>query len=412
MKILHVNVTDIVGGASRAAYRIHSALCDAGVDSRMLVYRKYGNDSNVLGNHSLIQSFFINVRSVLDKLPYYTYRYRTGYSFSPSRLPFSGVVSRINALKPDIVHLHWINRSMIRIEDLLKINAPIVWSLHDMWAFTGGCHYTEGCEGFKKECGNCKVLGSSKPYDLSSRIYDRKRKTYNKLNNVIFAGTSKWIASEASASSLLIKKDVLNIPSSIDAKTFKPIDKKGARHVLGLPEAKHLVFFGAMDATSNERKGFKELRSALLKLPTPHTDLVVFGAGKPKAPQGFKQKAHYLGQVQGEEKLCSLYNAADVMVVPSLQENLSNVIMESLSCGTPVVAFDIGGNGDMIDHKVNGYLAKPFDIDDLSNGIKWVLEHPQPEVLCKSAREKVLQFFDYGVVAKRYLELYEGILGC
>jgi Glycosyltransferase len=139
-------------------------------------------------------------------------------------------------------------------------------------------------------------------------------------------------------------------------------------------------------------------------------ELVVFGSSKPKNAPDFGFKTHYLGHLGDDVSLVTLYNAVDVVVVPSLQENLSNTIMESLSCGTPVVAFDVGGNRDMIEHMINGYLAKPFDPEDLAKGIEWVLNAPNYDELCKNAREKVVREFDSIVVAKKYVELYKELL--
>jgi len=177
-----------------------------------------------------------------------------------------------------------------------------------------------------------------------------------------------------------------------------------------LSKDKKLVLFGAVSATSDPRKGFKELSEALRKLKLRDIELVVFGSSKPKDAPDFGFNTHYLGHLHDDVSLVTLYNAVDVTVVPSLQENLSNTIMESLSCGTPVVAFNIGGNSDMIEHKINGYLAKPYDTDDLAKGIEWILSSPNYNELCENARNKVLREFDSKVVVKKYIELYDKII--
>lgn len=183
-----------------------------------------------------------------------------------------------------------------------------------------------------------------------------------------------------------------------------------ARELINLPADKKLVLFGAINATGDPRKGFKELTDALHLIQIPDLELVVFGASRSHNQPDFGFPAHYLGRLNDDISMRVLYSAADVMVVPSLQENLSNVIMEALACETPVVAFDIGGNPDMIDHKINGYLATPYDPADLACGIEWILNHQDPETLSWKAREKVEREFDSRVVAKRYIELYEEIL--
>jgi len=410
MKILIVNTSDIQGGAARAAYRLHQALLVTGMDSQMLVQSKYSDDFNVIGPQTKVQKVLGKLRPTLDSIPVHRYIERSKTMFSPSWLPFSGLVDKINVLKPDVVHLHWVAGGMMRIEDLAKINGPIVWSLHDMWAFTGGCHYDEECGKFKKACGGCPVLGSNKSKDLSANIWQRKKVSFSKHANLTIVGLSQWLANEAKSSSLFSQTSVVNLPNPIDTAFFSSFDKQQARELLNLPLDKKLVLFGAMGATSDLRKGFKELSQALEQLDSQNTELVVFGSSQPKTPQGFKQKSHYLGQLHDDVSLRVLYSAADVMVVPSLQENLSNAIMESLACGTPVVGFNIGGNSDLIVHQQTGYLAKPFEVTDLAAGIDWVLSAPNYSDLCQNAREKVLREFDSHVVAEKYIDLYESVL--
>jgi len=300
---------------------------------------------------------------------------------------------------------------MIKIEDIIKIKAPIVWSLHDMWAFTGGCHYDESCNGFKYRCGNCKVLGSNRKRDLSRKVFKRKEKIFNKRQNIVIVGLSKWLSECSKNSTLLKDKKYINLPNPIDTSIFKPFDKDKARELWNLPKNKKLILFGAINATGDPRKGFKQLSEALQKLnKTNETEFVVFGSSKPKNAPEFGFKTHYFGRLVDDVSLMTLYSAVDVMLVPSLQENLSNAIMESLACGTLVVAFDIGGNSDMIEHKKNGYLAKSFDTTDFKNGIEWVLNVNNYDELCKNAREKVIKEFDSKVVAKKYIKLYKDVL--
>lgn len=409
MRILIVNTSDIQGGAARAAYRLHKALVAEGVDSQMLVQSKSSDDFTVIGPQTKFQKAMGIMRPTLDSIPVRRYKERTKTLFSPSWVPFAGLVDKINALNPDVVHLHWIAGGMMRIEDLAKINVPIVWSLHDMWAFTGGCHYDEECAGYQKQCGACPVLGSDKDKDLSRKVWLRKQACFARLPNMTIIGLSKWLADCAASSSLFKSNLVVNLPNPIDTQIFAPFEQAEARKLFNLPHDKKLILFGAMGATSDPRKGFKELAQALYHLPADY-ELVVFGSSEPQIPQGFKQKAHYLGHLHDDVSLRVLFSAADVMVVPSLQENLSNAIMESLACGTPVVGFAIGGNADLIDHHQTGYLAKPFDIQDLANGINWLLKNDCFIDLRKAARDKVLRDFDSKVVANKYISLYESLL--
>ena len=409
MKILLVNTSDINGGAARAAYRLHHALLNAGIDSQMLVQSKTSDDYTVIANETKIQKGLAKLRPTLDSLPVKFYKNRTKTLFSSAFLPSFGLAERINALNADVVHLHWINAGMLRIEELAKINAPIVWSLHDMWAFTGGCHYDENCEGYKQRCGHCKVLTSLKENDLSRRIHNRKSKAFQRIENLTIVGLSQWIANCAKESQLFRSQRVECLPNPLDTDVFSPFDKIQARALFNLPTNKKLILFGAMGATSDPRKGFNELSDALSLLERDDVELVVFGSNRPKESQDFKYKAHYLGHLHDDVTLRVLYSAADVMVVPSLQENLSNAIMESLACATPVVGFDVGGNSDLVDHQINGYLAKPLDTIDLANGIDWVLNSENYDQLCEKAREKVVTTFATRLVAKQYIELYQQV---
>jgi len=410
MKIIIVNTSDINGGAARAAYRLHQSLLKQGVESQMLVQSKTSDDYGVLAPETKLKKILSKLRPTLDSLPVRQYKNRTKTVFSPSYLPFSHIVERINALNPDIVHLHWIAGGMMRIEDIAKIKAPIVWSLHDMWAFTGGCHYDEECGGYKNQCGSCKVLGSGKEGDLSSKVYQRKLKTFSNLSNLTVVGLSRWLAQVAQQSSLFKNTSVINLPNPIDTVTFSPVDKSVARDLFNLPQNKKLVLFGAMGATSDPRKGFGELSRALDNVDTENTELVVFGSSEPQTPQGFKQTVHYLGHLYDDVSLQVLYSAADVMVVPSLQEAFGQTASEAMACGTPVVAFGVTGLLDIVDHQQNGYLAKPFDTKDLAKGIELILNTENYDMFCQNARNKVLREFDSEVVADKYIELYEQLL--
>lgn len=410
MKIVIVNTLDIEGGAARAAYRLHRALLAEGMDSRMLVQSKTSDDYTVIGPVSKIQKGLGKIRPTLDAVPLWRYKNRTQTLFSPAWVPFSNTVDQINALEPDVVHLHWVAGGMMRIEELVRIKAPIVWTLHDNWAFTGGCHIMWDCEKYKAACGACPRLGSHIEKDLSRKTFIRKRKAFSKIEDITIVGLSNWLVDCAKESALLSNRNVIFLPNPMDVQAFFPIDKKVARDILNLTKEKKLILFGAMSSVSDINKGYKELSLALEKLKTPDAELIVFGASQPQKSEMFSQKAHYLGRLHDDISLRVLYSAADVMVVPSLQENLSNAIMESLACGTPVVSFDIGGNPDLIDHKTNGYLTKPYQVDDLAKGIDWVLQHEAPEMLTDNARQKVLENFDSKLVAKKYIDLYREVL--
>ena len=414
MKILIVNTNDSFGGAARAAFRLHRALLMEGVESRMLVQDKRSDDYTIewVGATKVDKAMAL-IRPAIDGLPVQLYKKRSKSLFSPAWLYSRKTVQRINCIQPDITHLHWINGGMLRIEDLSRIKSPIVWSLHDMWAFTGGCHYNKDCNKYLKICGACKELNSTNNKDLSYKIFVRKQKAYPLINQIYFNSLSGWLHNKAKASYLLNSQHHTNLPNPIDASEFKPFDRNEARKLWNLPKNKKFILFGAINPLSDSRKGFNQLFESLSELENHRKDieLLIFGSSQSNNHSwDFRFKTHYLGHLQDNISLTTLYNAADIMVVPSLQENLSNAIMESLSCGTPVACFNIGGNSDMVEHRGNGYLAKPFSAKDLAKGIEWVLDHPNYNELRKRARTKIEREFDSRIVASKYIELYKEIL--
>jgi glycosyltransferase involved in cell wall biosynthesis len=411
MKVLIVNTSDIEGGAARAAYRLHKALLEQNIDSEMLSNSKSSDDFTVTAVAvSMRMKLFGKFAAMRDRLLLKKYPNKTKTLFSSNKYSSGDAVKAINSKKADIVHLHWVNHGMLTIEDLLLINAPIVWSLHDMWLFTGGCHYDEGCNKYLKQCGKCKVLKSSKFNDLSHSVYKRKYNVLSELNNFTVIGLSKWLQKSAQSSSLLKDKTIVNLPNPISTVKFKPVDKKISRELWGLPQEKKLVLFGAMGATSDPRKGFLELTKAIKKVNTVGVEFVIFGSSEPEDAPDLGCIIHYMGVLSDDISLITLYSAVDVMIVPSKQENLSNAIMESLACATPVIGFDIGGNSDLIEHKKNGYLAQAFVTADLANGIEWVLENKRYDELCFNARDKVVREFDSEIVAEKYIKLYQEVL--
>ncbi|WP_104639667.1 glycosyltransferase [Helicobacter bizzozeronii] len=407
MKILHLNAT-LTGGAARAALRLHGALLQAGVDSLVYVQDTRGG---VLGDRILspqgLSKAWARLRPYLDKAPILLYPKRTKGTFNIGWLPFSGVLRAIEKIKPSIVHLHWIGRGVIPIYDLPKIPTPLVWSLHDMWAFSGGDHYydDENEHAYRHSC----ILNSPFDYDLATFGFNMKKRAYAKIPHLCVVGVSNWIGTRARQSVLLQDKTHCVIPNPINTHHYQPLDKQVCQQLLGLDTPHPLVAFGAMD-TSNPIKGADLLLKALHHLKGQQIELVIFGADTPKCASHLPFKTHYLGRLTDSASLVALYNAVDVVVVPSRQENLSNVILESLACGTPVVAFGVGGNGDLIKHQENGYLARSFDVLDLAAGIKWVLNTPDYPKLCTHARMHAETHFSQEVVAKKYITLYEGIL--
>jgi len=413
MNVLLVSTYDIEGGAARAAYRLHQGLQGKGISSKMLVQDKSSNDVTVFAPKTRLDQGIARARLTLDALPLKFYRKRDSSTFSLQWLP-DGIVPKITQLEPDVINLHWIGEAFLQAEAIAKFDKPLVWTLHDMWAFTGGCHYNQDCDRYTASCGACPQLGSSKDWDLSRWVWQRKAKTWKDLNLTIVCPSS-WLAECARTSSLFKDVPVEVIPYGLDTGKYKPLNRQVARELLHLPQDKQLVLFGALKATSDKRKGFHLLQPALQDLSKSGwqegLELVIFGSSAPDKPLDLGFKTHYLGTLSDDLSLALVYSAADVFVLPSTQDNLPNTVLEAIACGTPCVAFNIGGMPDMIEHQKNGYLAQPYKIEDLAQGIAWVLENKERHrKLGDRAREKAEQEFTLEIQARRYLSLFTEIL--
>jgi len=360
MKILHLSTSDISGGAARAAYRLHQGLVENGVHSRMFVQTKYSNDHLVTGSDTHTKEISAKLKYLVDSMPAIFSRRSRGATFSPAIFP-DRIAHHAATISPDIVHLHWIAGGFMRIETLYQLSRPIVWTLHDMWPFTGGCHYSGECSRFTCSCGCCHELRSTIENDLSRRIWQRKFKSWQKLPITVVA-PSRWMAECAAKSSLFSDVTIKIIPNAINTMLFHPGDRLIARKILGLPLDRDLILFGAMSPTSDPRKGFQHLLPAIKELANngwgERAELLVYGESLSVKMPDFGMKLRSMGRVS-DDVLVLLNVAADVFVAPSRQDNLPNTVMESLACATPVVAFNIGGMPDMIEHKkMAGWLHR------------------------------------------------------
>ena len=400
-----INSHDLKGGAARAAYRLHRGLLDNGVESNILVATKSSDDANVIGPASKLAKLYEMLKIEIEPWALKNLRGGATRYFSPAWFRHTRLNKTLAITDPDIVHLHWPCASMLTVAQLSCISQPMVWTLHDMWPFTGGCHYSEGCDNYKVECGKCPQLNRNGNHDLSRSIWEKKSTVYKDLDLRIVA-PSQWMASCARESSLLKGKNIEVIPNGIDLKVFKPVDQRMAREILGLPKEKKLILFGAMNATSDSRKGYQFLLEGLQSMEgMVDVELVVFGASEPKTPPELNLPIRYVGQIYDEVSLAVLYSSVDVMVVPSTQDNLPNTVVEALACGTPCVGFRIGGLVDLIEHKKSGYLADSFDVFDLVEGIRWCIEQNDGS-LSREARLKAERDYDINQTAMKYAALY------
>ena len=418
MKIVHICSTDLSGGAAKAAFGINKALNENGMDSYMLVQKKIGNNDRVIQfSNSLLGKTKYYFRFLLDYLyiSNLTIQERGRFSF-----PYWGVdiTKHIQVNDADILHLHWINEGFFSLETFQKLiafNKPIVWTFHDMWAFTGGCHYSLGCEKFETECKNCPSLKNSSSNDYSYKIFNMKMEIFKQLN-INLVTCSNWLSKEVVKSKIFNNKQVTVIPNTIDIDVFKPFNKDEARKNLKLPIDKKLILFGTM-TLKDERKGFKYLIEGLKILYQNYPnireeiEIVMFGSSKNLTKVEIPFKTNFLGRINSSNNLAKIYSSADIFIAPSIQDNLPNTVMESLSCGTPVVAFNIGGMADMITHLKNGYLAIPFSIEDLVKGIDWTISQIKGNIeLQKNARNKVVEYYNAEVISSMYKDLYKKLL--
>lgn len=413
MRVVHISPADTDGGASKGAYRLHTALRAYGVDSTMLVQRKYTDDPSVVTTRQSYVAMFDGLRDRLDRLPLKLYDWKRHNWWTVGWLPFA-IADTVRELKPDIVQFHWTGRGAAPINTMAQLrHYPIVWTLRDMWPLTGGCHYSAGCERYLSGCGNCPQLGSNSRFDISWWQWRRKRHAWKDVK-ISFVALSNWMAEMVRRSPLTAGNDVTVIPNGIDVDRFAPTDKAVARAAWRLPDDRKIILFGALNSTADPRKGFRYLDEALRKLAAQGWGekvlVVVFGANSGPASHDLPIK--YVGHLRDDISLSLLYACADVMIIPSVEDNLPKTAIEAMACGVPLTAFANTGQLDIVDHKVNGYLAENLSSEDLARGIAWCLEEGgRGPGLSRRAREKALAAFDMRSIVLRHVELYCRLLG-
>jgi len=402
MKILHVNTYDTRGGAAKAMYRIHTALSKIGVQSEVLVSEKRSSDNNV---HIFKIPFLKKKKWFIKKIV--RFRSTKNNSFHSYNIFNSGISSKINFFDCDIVHLHWVGNEFISIPEINKINKPIVWTLHDMWAFCGAEHYDDinnpGAYRF----------GYQKNINIDAITWNRKARHWKNVK-FHFVPISHWIAGCLQESILFEGYTGKVIRNCIDVKKYCQGDKHICRKKINIPIGRKTILFGADGKDSNPLKGFKLLKDSFQFLSDLENDfqLLVFGKGAGRKDEIINGvEIIDVGKITDEDYLTTLYSAADVFVIPSMIDNYPNTVLEAMSCGTPCVGFKVGGIPEMIDHKVNGYLVDPFDTKQFAEGIIWILSNKnRREELGKNARAKIEKKCNEMKIAQEYKMLYESIL--
>ena len=384
----------------------------------MLVQQKKSDDESIFGVlSSFTGSIQSNINFLGERLPFIFFQERdrsVRFAFSEANLG-TDISQNPLVLNADILHLHWTNRGFLSIQNLRKIldlGKPTLWTLHDMWTFTGGCHYTGGCENFQDQCGNCPILRKPSPNDLSRKGWRRKEQLYKSIKNLNFVTCSNWLAETAKKSALIADFPVICIPNPINTSLYKSAAKASSRKKWKINPDSNILLFGAANI-NDQRKGLKYLLKALDHYKNnfeEDLELVMFGKNTSFDTNEIPFKVYSLPLISSQDDLIELYSLADIFIHPSLDDNLPNMVMESLSCSTPVVAFKTGGLSDLVDHKLNGYLAEYKSAADFSTGINWILNHPDIGFLKNNARQKVESNFSNEIIAKKYLELYRSIL--
>ena len=400
MKILVCNTHETKGGAAKAARRISQSLCLNGVDNDFLALEGNGIKKT--------ESFFFRKGkffwSRLEQYPkiFHSKNFAAPFSVSKHSLGHRKYVEMLN---PDLVSLHYINSGLFSIKDVGLIKKPIVWTLHDSWAFTGGCHLPLECERYKESCGSCPVLNMGKEFDLSRVVWELKKENWKDLDLTIVS-PSKWMGQCARESSLFKDFRVEVISNPLDVDVFKKIDREVAREKLGLDKEKKYILFGAVNAVRDKNKGFEFLKEAIAQMKIKGVELLVFGSNK-KEKVDVDIPVRNLGFVDREEDLAKIYAAADLTVIPSISENQPNLALESLSCGTPVCGFDIQGLKEVILDEKLGLLAKAYKPKDLKDKIEEVLLRETDRDFLSKYVQTNFNFFKIG---KEYKELFEDIL--
>lgn len=418
MRVLLINTSERIGGAAIAASRLLRALNRHGVEAEMLVRDKQTDNPRVaaLGRGLVQQMRFVAERADICL--------RNGLSrqnlFAIDAGRFgTDITRRPEFQRANVIHLHWVNQAMLSLRDIQRIcqsGKRVVWTMHDMWPFTGICHHADTCEGWLTGCGNCRLLRRPAANDLSHQTYERKRRLLA-LHRIGFAACSDWLAALARRSPLLQNQKVVSIPNAIDSSRYTPATDGGRRAVrrrLSLPEEKRLLLFVAYKVT-DPNKGIGYLREAIARLCAEQSawrnKLAVVAVGREATQLADTMDVEVIPveYVSDPQVMIDYYRAADLLAMPTLMDNLPNTIAESMACGTPCVGFEVGGLPQMIRHGETGLLARYKDAEDFAHclALALTLSPAAYDELCHAARRAAVRDYGEESVAARYIKLYE-----
>lgn len=417
MRVLIINTSERTGGAAIAANRLMEALKNNGINAKMLVRDKQTEQTSVV---ELKKSWWQVWRFIWERIVIWqANRFKKHNLFSVDIANTGADISLLPEFtQADVIHLHWINQGMLSLKDIRRIvdsGKPIVWTMHDMWPFTGICHYAGECDKYSTHCQNCPQLYKGGKKDISYRTFEKKKELFNGAQ-ITFVACSRWLEALAKKSELLKEQQITNIPNAINTNLFMPRDKQQAREKCHLPLDKKLLLFGSMKIT-DKRKGIDYLVDACKIIAAQHPEfckklgVVVLGKQSELYASLFPFPIYPMDYVSNEKELVDIYNAVDLYVTPSLQDNLPNTIVEAMACGIPCVGFNVGGIPQMIDHLHNGYVAEYQSSEDLANGIHWTLTEGEYGNLSEEAYRKALSSYSEGTISMKYIDIYNKITG-
>jgi glycosyltransferase involved in cell wall biosynthesis len=410
MKVVLVNTWEKNGGAAVACNRLFNAYKKQGIACKYVVLGKTSDDKNViqLPKNSLLYKIHSSTFYIEQFLLKIIKKKHSDFSLSI----FGIKLSKIKEIQEaDIIHLHWVHNSFVDIYDLqtlIEQGKKIIWTMHDMWTFTGGCHYSGSCQLFKNECNACPQLQNELFFDTANNQFNKKSKI--DFNKIKFITPSQWLCDIAKTSKLLQNSSITAIPNTINVDDFQPLVSEVALRTLGikLNSKEKILLFVSMN-TKDKRKGFDELKEAIklyCKNTSENTQLIIIGriAEQTELDTIPNLKITKLGRISDMKKIAAAYALADAFLIPSNQDNLPNTIMESLTCGTAVVAFKIGGIPEMIQHQHTGYLAEAHNVEEFAKGIAWILEHS--DSIRNNCRKFALENYQENTIVNKHLEYY------
>jgi glycosyltransferase involved in cell wall biosynthesis len=404
MRVLIISGEDLAGGGHRAAFRLHQALRGIGVESFMAVRRKHSSDPYVHQMSSAELGWPPMGRGYLDLLPSILCR-RKDEPISLG-LQSANLGKLVDRFKPDIVNLHWINGGIASIRAVGKLRVPVVWTLHDMWTFTGGCHYSGDCAQYRESCAQCpKIKSLCAASAITYWVHRRKQKCWD--NKSLHAITpSAWMRELALSSSLFAKAEISHIRNCVDPTIFNGQARTQTRGELGLSASSRAVLFSS---ANQPRKGALIIPEVirLLRTTAPQNDWrFLFMGGVPPSLE-IREDMTVLSRTTDEARVASYYAASDVYALPSLEDNLPNTVSESLSCGTPVAAFPTGGIVEMVQNGTNGALSsdnKALSFQDAiqraTSALSW-----SRETIAQDANNT----YSRSLIAKAHLVLFQRV---